>query len=100
MTMETNETDTWFLLVQYRRRGKTAVTEFTELSEAADAYGEAERKHKNKMKGSDPEIDVLLVGASSLEVVKERYPSYFATGKSRSDRMHNLLAALPSVPAH
>jgi hypothetical protein len=95
-----DEQDTWFLLVQYRRRGKTTVTKFAELPEAVVAYNEAERKHKDKMRGPDPEVDVLLVGASSEAVVRERYPSYFATGKSKAERVTKLLAALPPVPAH
>jgi hypothetical protein len=98
--MSVDEQDTWLLLVQYRRRGRTSVTEYANLPEAAIAYNEAERKHKDKMHGPDPEVDVLLVGASSEDVVRERYPSYFATGKSKSERVTKLLAGLPPVPAH
>ncbi|MFD4191721.1 hypothetical protein [Amycolatopsis thermoflava] len=98
--MSAEERDTWFLLVQYRRKGKTTVTKFAELPEAVIAYNEAERKHKDKMHGRDPEVDVLLVGASSEAVVRERYPSYFTTGRSKAERVTKLLAALPPVPAH
>lgn len=94
------ETDTWFLLVQYRRRGRTDVKRFTDLDAAAVAYSEAEQRYKDKLQGIDPEMDVLLVGASSIEVVKERYPSYFTKAKSRSDKVNHLLAVLPAVPAH
>ncbi|HJP74690.1 MAG TPA: hypothetical protein VJ914_10505 [Pseudonocardiaceae bacterium] len=51
---------------------------------AAAAYGEAERRYESKMHGNG-EVDVLLVGASNLEVVKAQYPSY-------------LLADLRTVP--
>lgn len=98
--MPADERDTWFLLVQYRRAGKTSVTKFADPGQAVVAYNEAERKHKDKMHGPDPEVDVLLVGASSEAVVRKRYPSYFTTGKSRAERVTQLLAALPPVPAH
>lgn len=93
------DTDTWFLLVQYRDQGRTEVTSFADAAEAAVAYGEAERQFKDKMRGSNPEMDVLLVGASSLDVVQERYPSYFTKAKSKIDKARELLASLPLVPA-
>lgn len=93
------DSDTWFLLVQFRRAGRTKVTEYVDPQIAAAAYSEAERRYKDKMKGSDPEMDVLLVGASSLDVVKKRYPSYFTTATSRADKIKELLATLPAVPA-
>jgi hypothetical protein len=95
-----DERDSWFLLVQYRRKGKTTVTRFADSLQAVVAYNEAERKHKDRMHGPDPEIDVLLVGASSEAVVRARYPSYFTTGKSKVERVTKLLASLPPLPAH
>ncbi|PXY34987.1 hypothetical protein BAY59_05805 [Prauserella coralliicola] len=92
--------DTWFLLVQYRREGRTEVTEFEDLTRAASAYSETERQYKDELTGSDPVMDVLLVGAESLDVVQERYPSYFIKAKSRSARLSRLLRALPPVPVH
>ncbi|GLY68270.1 hypothetical protein [Amycolatopsis taiwanensis] len=94
------EHDTWFLLVQYRRRGRTSVRTFDDINEAAAAYDEAEQRFESKLEGHDPEMDVLLVGASSLDVVKQRYPSYFTTEKSRSAKVHQLLNSLPAIPAH
>lgn len=92
--------DTWFLLVQYRRRGRTSVRTFDDINDAVVAYDEAEQRFKSELEGHDPEMDVLLVGASSLEVVKKRYPSYFTTEKSKSAKVHQLLNSLPTVPAH
>lgn len=94
------DTDAWFLLVQYKRAGRTAVTRFEDPTVAAEAYSEAERKHKDQLHGADRDVDVLLVGASSLDVVKNRYPSYFANARSRSAKVRKLLASLPPVPAH
>lgn len=93
------DSDTWFLLVQFRRRGKTEVTEYADPQTAAAAYSEAERRYKDKLKGDNPSMDVLLVGASSIDVVKDRYPSYFTTAKSKADKIKDLLAGLPAVPA-
>ncbi|RCW47021.1 hypothetical protein DFQ14_101364 [Halopolyspora algeriensis] len=90
--------DTWFLLVQYRHKGTTQVYEYDDPGLAADAYSETEKKFRRDLGGSDPEVDVLLVGAESLNVVKERYPSYFIKAKSRSDKLNRLLAALPVAP--
>jgi hypothetical protein len=95
----TDDVDTWFLLIQYRHRGETEVRTFRDSGSAAEAYGEAERKFKDKMRGSNPEMDVLLVGASSLDVVRRRYPSYFAQSKSKSDAAKRLLSGLVAVPS-
>jgi hypothetical protein len=94
------EADTWFLLVQHKRAGRTDVRQFDDPAEAAAAYGEAERRFKDEITGADRAVDVLLVGASNLDVVKQRYPSYFANVKSPRAKVRRLLAALPPIPAH
>jgi hypothetical protein len=93
------DADTWFLLIQYKRAGRTDVTSFDDSALAAAAYGDAERRYEDKIHGVDRDVDVLLVGASSLDVVKERYPSYFANEKSLSAKVRKLLDGLPPVPA-
>lgn len=95
-----SDTDTWFLLVQHKRAGRTDVTSFEDATQAAAAYSEAERTYEDKLHNPAGDVDVLLVGASSIEVVKERYASYFTSARSRADKLHKLLAGLPSVPAH
>lgn len=92
-----DDTDTWFLLVQYKRAGRTDVTTFDDPAVAAAAYGEAERRYESKIHGGD--VDVLLVGASSLEDVKRGYPSYFINLKSRAKKIKKLLGDLPTIPA-
>ncbi|GAB3437748.1 hypothetical protein [Actinophytocola sediminis] len=94
------DVDTWFLLIQYKRAGRTDVQSFDDPAVAAAAYGDAERRYKDRIRGLDRTVDVLLVGASSLDVVKERYPSYFAREKSVSAKVRKLLDSLPPVPAH
>ena len=91
-----SDADTWFLLVQYKRAGRTVVTEFDDPIEAATAYGETERKFEDRIKGPNRTVDVLLVGASSLDVVKQHYPSYFMNATSPAGKIRALLAGLPA----
>lgn len=94
------EQDKWFLLVQHRHLGQTDVMEFDDLQAASDAYDAAERQYGRKLSGLDPEVDVLLVGASSLSVVKDRYPSYFTTTTTRKAAVRSLLKSMPVVGAY
>lgn len=91
------DTDTWFLLVQLKRAGRTDVTAFDDPAVAADAYSEAERRYEDKIHGTAGDVNVLLVGASSLDVVKSYYPSYFMNLKSRSKKIKKLLADLRAI---
>lgn len=95
-----SDTDTWFLLVQYKRAGRTDVMQFSDPEQAAVAYGDYERRYMDQIHGAGREVDVLLVGASNLDAVKHRYPSYFANAKSRAGKVRQLLATLPPVPAN
>ncbi len=83
-----DDTDTWFLLVHYRRAGRTVVTTFDDPAVAAAAYGEAERRQESTIQGGD--VAVLLVGASSLDDVKRGYPSYFTNLRSRARKIKRL----------
>ncbi|SDK64376.1 hypothetical protein SAMN04487820_110152 [Actinopolyspora mzabensis] len=91
--------DTWFLLVQHRHIGRTDVYEYEDPERAAEDYSKTEQRFLSRLGGADPAVDVLLVGAESLDVVKERYPSYFLKDTSRSAKLRQLLAALPVAPA-
>ncbi|HEY4452869.1 MAG TPA: hypothetical protein VGN81_01045 [Pseudonocardiaceae bacterium] len=86
--------NTWFLLVQHVFEGKTDVTEFDDSALAGAEYGEAERRYAREIHNGD--MDVLLVGASSLDVVKQMYPSYFMTPGSTATIISDLLADLAS----
>jgi hypothetical protein len=66
---------------------------------AAAAYGEAERRYADQIHGSVGDVDVLLVGASSIEVVKARYPSYFINLTSKAEKISRLRANLRALPA-
>ena len=86
--------NTWFLLVQHVFEGTTEVTEFDDSTEAGAEYGAAERRYADQIHNGD--MDVLLVGASSLDVVKQMYPSYFMDPESTSTIIRDLLAGLAS----
>ena|SRR5437660_12617977 len=93
-----DDRDTWFLLVQLRRAGRTDVTEFDDPEAACTAYDKAERRYAEKI--HNREVNVLLVGASSLDDVKQGYPSYFLNLKSRSKIIEKLRADLRAmIPA-
>jgi hypothetical protein len=63
------------------------------------ASGEAERRYADKIHGTSGDVAVLLVGASSIEVVKAQYPSYFINLTSRSEKVSKLLADLRTLTA-
>ncbi|SFS30495.1 hypothetical protein [Saccharopolyspora flava] len=87
--------DTWFLLVRYPDAGKTEVRRFDDSKVAAQAYSDAEAEQQH----STGRADVLLVGAPSLDVVKERYPSYFIDATSAQSKLAYLLSIMPPLPA-
>lgn len=84
--------NTWFLLVQHVFEGQTDVTTFDDSAVAAAEYGAAERRYADEIHRGD--MDVLLVGASSLDVVKQRYPSYFMNPEATSTIIRDVLAEL------
>jgi hypothetical protein len=94
-----SDTDTWFLLVQQKRAGRTDVSAFDDQDAAVVAYGEAERRYADEIHGSVGDVDVLLVGASTIEVVKARYPSYFTNLTSKAEKVKKPLADRRAVPA-
>lgn len=55
--------------------------EFVDPSEAASAYAELEEEHR-----SDANLEIVLIGADSLETIKSTHGNYFdesAASKSR-----------------
>jgi hypothetical protein len=89
------ERDTWFLLVQHKDLGRTDVRTFTDDAEATSAYNETERRYTDGLGRLAPDVDVLLVGAASLDVVKRRYPSYFMSATTMADKIKFLMEKLP-----
>lgn len=94
-----SDNDKWFLLIYYKQEGRTEVTRFLYLENAARAFSDTERRFTGKSQRFNPDVDVLLVGASDIDVVKKRYPSYFMKAKSKREKVDRLLSDLPAVPA-
>ena len=71
---------THFLLVYDFSRGELAEAprEFTNADEAAAAYAELEREHRG-----DPNLEIVLVGADSIETIKQTHGNYFDGARHR-----------------
>lgn len=69
-----------FLLVYDRQRGKLIVDQpFSDLSEAVRAYEEMEEAHRD-----DKHMEIVLVGADSIETVMLTHGNYFDAVPSAS----------------
>lgn len=64
-----------YLLTYDSRTGQLGVQQFDDPSEATAAYGEAERAHLD-----DRELEIVLIGADSLETIKQTHGHYFSNG--------------------
>jgi hypothetical protein len=79
-----------FLVTYYTRESRVDVQEFGNDHDAAlEAYMELEYKYRDR-----EDLDIVLLGADSLETVKRTHSSYFGEGKSA---FAHLLADLESV---
>lgn len=75
-----------FLLVyDLRARVLRSAEPFTSADEAAAAYGRAEREHVG-----DRGIEIVLVGADSLDTIRQTHGHYFSDGRPG--------VVLPDVP--
>jgi hypothetical protein len=64
-----------YLVIYDIPAGKARVREFGGDYEAAlAAYSEVEREYEHR-----PDVDIVLLGADSLEVIKRTHSSYFET---------------------
>ncbi|MCS7007279.1 MAG: hypothetical protein RMM28_10420 [Thermoleophilia bacterium] len=67
----------YFLIVYDRRRGallEDPPREFTDEDAAMAAYGNTERAHQD-----DRNVEVVLVGADSLDTVRRTHSNYFGS---------------------
>jgi hypothetical protein len=78
------DTNQYFLLIYDQSRRKVDVEEFAaDAQRAALEYAEREQQYRDR-----PEIEVVLVGADSLDTVKKTHSHYF------SDSPESLLSDL------
>lgn len=69
-----------FLLVYDHRRHRLVKTEvFTESSAATEAYADAERVAREQV-----HLEIVLIGADSIETIRETHASYFEGTVPRS----------------
>lgn len=65
-----------FLVIYDVRAAQATVREFDDYAEALSAYESIEKKNL----GSD-DLDIVLLGADSLETIKRTHSSYFDTAE-------------------
>lgn len=53
--------------------------EYADPAEAAAAYAELEQEHR-----SDKNLEIVLIGADSLETIKSTHGNYFEDGRDKS----------------
>jgi hypothetical protein len=82
----------WFLLRWDRHAGHTEVAVYDDQEKAFHDYLEAERSFSDLTRGADPMLEIVLIGAESLEDVRTAYPHYFEGG-SREERAEGVLTA-------
>lgn len=76
-----------FLITYDIEAGHAKVRRFGENYAAAlDAYTRAEEKHRD-----DSNLDIVLIGAENLEVVKRTHSSYFETSEEFDALLQEIL---------
>jgi hypothetical protein len=67
-----------FLLIHDRRSGRLDIIEFDDARPAVAAYGDLGLEHLD-----DRELEIVLVGADSLDTVRRTHEHCFSTGQPR-----------------
>jgi hypothetical protein len=63
-----------FLVIYDVRAGKATVTEFEDYDDAVAAYEKIEKSNLGR-----DDLDIVLLGADSLDTIKRTHSSYFTT---------------------
>jgi hypothetical protein len=83
-----------FLVTYFTSESRVAVQEFGNDHDAAmAAYIDLEKRYRDR-----DDLDIVLLGADSLETVKRTHSSYFGEGKSAFAHLFDE-DGLPSAPA-
>jgi hypothetical protein len=84
----------YFLLIyNHAHRALQTVQTFSDKVEAGRAYVAAERAS-----GGDPNVEVVLVGADSLETIQQTHGQYFRARAGQSKYLDAASAAGAAVP--
>ncbi len=78
-----------FLVTYDVSAGKAAVTEFEDYDTALTAYQNIEKENLGR-----DDLDIVLLGADSLETIKKTHSSYFATAQGGFEQFFDLLTAV------
>jgi hypothetical protein len=62
----------FLLIYDHRNQQLVHQQEFSDASEAAAEYGRMEAEHRN-----EPNLEIVLVGADSIETIKRTHGKYF-----------------------
>ena len=81
-----------FLIVYNRRTGERKMTEYAESTQAIRARLEAESQNSN------PDVEIVVIGAASLDDLKVTHSRYFTTEElpSTTEWARAILAIQPS----
>lgn len=94
MTAQLQQPAYWFLLFHDRHGRTSTYRQYTDSDEAIAAYNAAERENAAKLSGQNPQMDIVLVGADTLEEVRTGYPRYFADKDDRNSQLLDEITAL------
>lgn len=62
----------YYLVVYNRQSAEVVYQEFENADEASSAYARLEAEY-----GANDEVEVVLLGADSIETIKKTHPNYF-----------------------
>lgn len=86
----TDEVTHFLLVFDHHARELADLQPFEDFDKAVAAYDEAEDLH-----ALEKHIEVVLLGAESLDVLRKTHPGFFqAAGTSTADRARILLSAV------
>jgi hypothetical protein len=78
-----------FLVIYDIRAGRATVEEFDDYDTALSAYEKIEKESLGRN-----DLDIVLLGADSLETIKRTHSSYFSTSEGGFDRfIHEIMTA-------
>ena len=88
--MARRKTIDFLIVYDHDARKQISLEEFRNTAEALKAYGEREEQYRD-----NPRLEVVLLGADSVEAIKVTHSNYF---EDTADALDGLLASLGSEP--
>ena len=88
--MATRKTIDFLIVYDHDTRKQTSLEEFRNTAPALKAYSEREEQYRD-----NPRVEVVLLGADSIEAIKVTHSNYF---EDTADALDGLLASLGLEP--